>query len=129
DGIAADADAGGLADAEHSELMDGLVSERPAATDYSNVSLFVNAAGHDADFAFAGRNDARAVRADEARLLEIHDGGHAYHVEHGNAFGDANDKRKASVGSFENGVGGVRRGNEDDRGVGVSGLGGLCDSV
>jgi len=38
----------------------------PLRLDDADVSLLVNAAGHDADFAFAGRNDARAVRADKA---------------------------------------------------------------
>src|SRR5713101_3969331 len=69
DGIAADADAGGLADAKLRQLMDGFVGQRAAAADDADISLLVNAAGHDADFAFARRDDARAIGADEARFL------------------------------------------------------------
>jgi len=61
DGIAADADAGGLADAELRQLMDGFVGQRAAAADDADVSLLVNAARHDADFAFTRRNDAWTV--------------------------------------------------------------------
>src|SRR5216684_4984108 len=68
DGIATDADAGGLADAELRQLMDGFVGQRAAAADDADVSRLVNAAGHDADLAFAWRNDAGAVRADEASV-------------------------------------------------------------
>src|SRR5205807_10600022 len=41
--------------------MDCFVGECAAAADDADVSLLVNAAGHDADFAFTWRNDARAV--------------------------------------------------------------------
>ena len=68
DGIAADADTGGLADAKTGELIHGFVSKRAAAADNADVALLVDAAGHDADFAFAGRNDAGAIGADEARF-------------------------------------------------------------
>ncbi len=39
DGIAADADAGGLADAEMRELADGFVGQRAAAADDADVAL------------------------------------------------------------------------------------------
>src|SRR5229473_4616946 len=129
DGIAADADAGGLADAELRQLMDGFVGQRAAAADDADVSRLVNAAGHDADLAFAGRNDAGAVRADEARFLEVHNGGDAHHVDGGNAFGDADDERELGVRRFQNSVGGVRRGNENHRGVCAGGLRGVGDGV
>jgi len=68
DWVATDADAGGLADAEARELVHGFVSKRAAAANYANMAGLVNTAGHDADFAFAGRNDAGAIRSDEAGL-------------------------------------------------------------
>ncbi len=75
DRIAADADAGGLADAARSELPDRLVGQRAAARDDADVSFFVNVAGRDADaaaavriLALAGRDDAGTVRPDEPRL-------------------------------------------------------------
>jgi len=73
--------------------VDGFVGQRAAAADDADISLLVNAAGHDADLAFTGRNDAGAVRADQARFLEVHDRGDAHHVDGGDAFGDANDER------------------------------------
>src|SRR6266853_1471141 len=106
-GIAADADASRLADAELRQLMDGFVGQRAAAADDANVALLVDAARHDADFAFARGDDAGAVWADETRFLEVQDGGDAHHVEGGNAFGDTDDERDFSVVGLENGVGGV----------------------
>ncbi len=91
DGIATDADARGLANAKPRQLVDGFVGERAAAADDADVALFVDAAGHDANFAFAGGDDARAVGTDEARFVEIDGGGSANHVDDWNAFGDADN--------------------------------------
>src|SRR6266850_1394661 len=129
DGIAADADARGLADAELRQLVDSFVSERAAAADDADISLLVDAARHDADFAFAGRNDAGAVRADEARFLEVDDGGDAHHVDGGDALGDANDQREFGVSGFQNGVGGVGWGNENYGSVCSRGFRGVGDGV
>ena len=59
DRIAADADAGGLADAAAGELPDRFVGQRAAARDDADVALFVNVAGRDADAAAAVRILAR----------------------------------------------------------------------
>src|SRR5882762_2501174 len=90
------ADDGISADAELRQLMDGLIGERAAAADDADVSLLVDAARHDADFTFAGRDDARAVRPDEPRFLEVHDARDAHHVESGNAFRDAHGRHSRS---------------------------------
>src|SRR5271168_4306874 len=118
DGIAADADASGLADAEAGQLVDRFVSERAAAADDADVALFVDAARHDADFTFAGGDDARAIGADEARFCRVDSGGGSNHVDYGNAFGDADDQRNFGVGGFENSVGREGRRDENDAGVG-----------
>src|SRR5258708_2326512 len=120
DGIAADADAGGLADAETRELVHGFVRQSAAAAHQSNVALLVNPAGHDPDFAFAGRDDARTIRADQARFRSVHGCGHAHHVERRNAFGNAYDERQTCVGGFENGIGSERRRYKDNGGVRAS---------
>src|SRR5713226_10645699 len=109
--------------------MDGFVRQRAAAADDADVSLLVNAAGHDADFAFAGRNDAGTVRTDQSGFLEVHDGGNAHHVDGRDAFGDANDEREFGVGGFQNGVGGIGRGNENHGGVCAGGFRGVGDGV
>ena len=54
-GIAADADAGALADATAGQLPDRFVSERAAAGDNADVALFVNVTGRNADAAAALR--------------------------------------------------------------------------
>src|SRR5690348_3392096 len=45
DGVAADADAGGLPDAKTCELIDGFVGQRAAAANHANVALLVNEIG------------------------------------------------------------------------------------
>ena len=62
-------------------------------------------------------------------FVEIDGGGGANHVDHGNAFGDADDKRDFSVGGFENGVGGVRRRDKNHGSVGASGLHSFLNGV
>src|SRR5262249_60235388 len=86
DRIAADADAGRLPDAELRELVDGLVGERAAARHDADASRRVDVAWHDADLARARRDDAGAVRADEARRLALEPARHADHVEHRHTF-------------------------------------------
>ena len=85
----------------------------------------MDAAGHDADFGFAGRDDAGAVGADEARGRVLELGPDLHHVECGNALSDADDEGDAGVFGFEDGVGGKRRRDEDHGGVGA----GLLDRV
>src|SRR5258708_25734453 len=80
DGIAADADAGGLSNAEARQLINGFVGQRSTPADDADIPLFVNPPGHDADFAFPRRDDAGTVRPDEASLFEIHGCGDAHHV-------------------------------------------------
>ena len=45
--------------------MHGFIGERAGAGDDADRTLFVDAAGHDADLGFAGGDDAGAVRPDE----------------------------------------------------------------
>src|SRR5487761_916311 len=80
-----------------------------AAADQADVSRFVNVTGHDSDFAFARRNQAGAIGANETGMGLVQLGGDTHHVKSGNAFGDADDKRQARVNRFENRVGGKRR--------------------
>src|SRR6266852_741188 len=114
DGIAADADASGLADAEFGELVHGFIGQRAAAADDADVSLLVDAPGHNADFAFAGRDYTGTIRSNEATLGSSENIGDTDHVQRGNAFGDADDERHLRVGGFENGVGRIRWRNEND---------------
>ena len=65
--IAADADAGALAEALVGGLEHGFVGQRARARHDADAALLVDEARHDADLAFARRDDARAVRPDEPR--------------------------------------------------------------
>ena len=68
DRIAADADAGGLAEAHRRGLRHRLIGERAGARDDADRAALMDMAGHDADLAFAGRDHAGAVGADQPRL-------------------------------------------------------------
>src|SRR5260370_7191899 len=102
--------------------MDSFVGQGAAAADDANVSLFVDAAGHDADFAFAGRDDSWTVRTNKACFLEVHHRSDAHHIEGRNAFGDAASEWELRVRSLEDGVGSVLWGTENHRGVCAGGF-------
>lgn len=69
EGVAADADDEGLAEAGLGGLVDGLVRQGAGARDDADAAALVNEAGHDADLALAGGDDAGAVGADQAGLV------------------------------------------------------------
>src|SRR5581483_5379447 len=99
DRVAADADAGGLAGADGGGLVHGFVGQGAGLRDHADLALFVDVAVHDADFALFRGDDARAVGADEhhVRVLIAQDLLGAGHVEHGHAFGDADDGLYARI--------------------------------
>ena len=121
DRVAADADAGALADAQVRELPDALVSERSRPADDADAARLVDIARHDADLARPGRDDPGAVGADQpgrrVMRLQVSDG--ADHVEHGDALGDRDDHLDAGVGRFHDRVGRERGRHEDHGGVGA----------
>src|SRR2546427_5107367 len=95
DRIAANADAGALADPPAGELPDRLVSERAAAGDHTDRAFLVNVARRNADAAaavrvpaFARCHNAGTIRANEPCLAPLHGALHLDHVIHRNAFGD-----------------------------------------
>ena len=50
------------------QLPDGLVGQGAGAADHADAAGLVDVAGHDADLALVGRDDAGAVGTDQARL-------------------------------------------------------------
>ncbi len=121
DRVAADADAGALADPQVRELPDALVGERARAAHDADLARLVDIAGHDADLALAGRDDAGAVGTDQPGVgpmcLQV---GHcAGHVDDRDALGDRDDQRDPGVGRLHDRVGRERRRHEDHRGVGA----------
>merc|ERR1719350_1463278 len=73
-GVAADADAGRLAEAGDGRLVHGLVSERAGPAHDANLPRRVDVARHDPHLALARLDDARAVGADQATLVLPHEG-------------------------------------------------------
>src|SRR5690606_35705647 len=98
--------------------------------------LLVNVAGSDADaatafrvLAGAGRDEAGAVGADEARAFALHDAFYADHVLDRNALGDGDGEIEVGFDAFEDRIGGERR-RDEDRGDGGAGGGfGFRDGV
>src|SRR5487761_4231 len=115
--VSADAHARGLADAEGGELADGLIGERAAAGNHAHVALSVNAARHDAHFAFSRRDHARTVGADEPGLPSRQKLLDADHIQRRDAFGDGDHERHSRIGCLHDGVGSERRRNKDHRDV------------
>ena len=65
--IAADADAGALAEPVPRQLIDRLVGQRAALRHDADAAFLADVRGDDAGLALARRDDARAVRADQPR--------------------------------------------------------------
>src|SRR5262249_37175922 len=94
------------------------VSERPTAANNADRPRLVDVARHDADFALAGRDDARTVGTDEPAIWPFLEEAHGPgHVEDGNPFGDRDDHANTSVGRLHDGVRRPRR-HKDHAGVG-----------
>ena len=132
DRVAADAHAGGLADALLGELVQRLVGEGArAAHDADRASGQGDVARGDADVALPRRDDAGAVRAEQARAGVVP---HQTVVGQGlvlgrDALGDADDEGHAGRGRLEDGVGGELGRHRDERGVGPGGRDGLGHGV
>ena len=120
DRVAADAHAGALADAQVGELPDALVGQGARAADDADATRLVDIARHDADLAGAGRDDPRAVGADQpdTGMMCLQKGDGAGHVEHGDPLGDGDDHLDAGIGRFHDRVGRERRRHEDHGGIG-----------
>ena len=128
-GIAADPDARGLTDAERRELTHRLVGEGARLREHPDGPLLVDVPGHDANLAFAGGDDARAVRANEARGAALEEAAHPHHIEHRDAVGDADHQAAAGVGGLGNGVGRPDGRDENARDIGALGADGGLDRV
>jgi hypothetical protein len=89
----------------------------------------VDEAGHDANLALAWRNDAGAVRSDQATVIVLQDSFHAHHVLHGHTFGNAHNQTQAGVSCSNNSVGRSRRGHKNDTHVGTRGFHGFFHGV
>jgi len=120
EGIAADADNGGLAQALSGGLVHGLVSQGTGTGDNTDLTGFVDVTGHDADLALAGADDTRAIGSYQtADRLGFQRSLDANHILLRDTFGDADDEGNLSFDGFHNGGGGARRRHVDDTGIAV----------
>src|SRR6185503_4777231 len=122
DGIAANADASGLAGAAGGQLPDRFVGESAATADDADIAPLMDVTGRNTNaaatvalLAFAGRDDAGAIRADEPRARVTHRLLHAKHVTHGNSLRDGDDQFQSGIDPFEDGV--RRKGRRDKHGA------------
>src|ERR1700722_8639998 len=113
DGVATDADRGGLAEILARRLKDRLVGERAGARHDADRAALEDVARHDADLAFARRHHARAVRSDQARLRARQRALDLHHVGDRDAFRDADDQRDLGLDRLGDGVGRARRRHVD----------------
>ena len=127
--IAADAHSRGLAKAQIGGLFDRLVGQRARAGNNADRAAFVDMAGHNADFTSVRCDNARTVRPDQAGFGAFKCAFDAHHVQHRDAFGDADDQCHFSVDCLEDTVGRKGWRHVDHGGVGVGGVHGLVHGI
>ncbi len=131
--IASDPDAGRLAQALLTQLVNDLVHERSRATHETDRSGLADLGRDDADVGLSGGDDAGAVRPDKRRpasvilVLRSRQAGPAFvpadvtdgprHVHCGDALGDGDYGFDARVVGLENRIGRKGRWDEDHRGI------------
>src|SRR5271166_1354006 len=119
DRVATDTDGRRLPDAARRQLIHGFIRQRARARHDAHVAFLMNAGRHDADLAAAGRDNTRAVRPDQPRILRLQVLPRLHHVERRNALRDAHDQRNTRVGRFHDGVRRTRRRHENHRRIGA----------
>uniref|UniRef100_A0A0N5A4I4 NAD-specific glutamate dehydrogenase n=1 Tax=Parastrongyloides trichosuri TaxID=131310 RepID=A0A0N5A4I4_PARTI len=122
DRIAADTDSSRLAEAFVRGLEHCLIGQGAGTRYDTHLALLEDVARHDADLALVRGQDARAVRAEQARLRAVQTRLDAHHVLHRNAFGDAGDEGDLGLDGLDDGVGRACRRDVDDGGVGAGAL-------
>ena len=130
DGVAADADAGGLPDGKLGELADGLIGQGARLRDHADVARLVDVAGHDAHLGLTRGNHTRAVWANQTCFCLRHQNPfHLHHIEHRNSLGDGDDQLDPCANGFENGIGGEGRRHVDNARVGLRCIDRIGDGV
>ena len=100
------------------DLVHGHVGQGAGAGDDADIARAVDPRGHDPDLALSGRDDARAIRPDQARTGGADEILDLDHVQHRDAFADADDQGDAGQRRFDDGVGGKRGRHKNDRHIG-----------
>jgi len=125
--VAADADAGRLAEALARKQVDDLVGQGSRTRHDAHAALFKDVARHDADERLSRRDETGTVRADDAHPGRRTD--HFERIVHRHAFGDANRKRDSRFVRLVERVGGKGRRNEDASMGRAGRFNGLFDGV
>ena len=119
DRIAADPDDRRVAQAHLGELVADLVRERPRAADEPDSSLVQDLRRDDPDVGLAGRERARAIRAEQGDALGPDVVVDPQHVVRGQALRDADHGLDPGVDGLVDRVHGKPRRDEDDGRVGA----------
>ncbi len=85
----------------------------------------MNGGGHDADLAFAGRDNSRAVRPNQPRTPVLQELPRLHHIERWDTFRDADDQIDFRVGGFHDCVSRKRWRNKNHGSISAR----LLDSV
>src|SRR5690625_3191653 len=112
-GIAADADTGRLAEPGSGGLGHRFIGQGAGTRDDADLATLMNVPRHDANLAFIRRDDTWAVGADQACLATLQNSLHLHHVEHRDAFRDADDEPETGVNGFQDGFGSKGRRHVD----------------
>src|SRR3954454_334829 len=116
-GVAAHPDTGRLPDPRGRELMHDLVHERARAAHEPDAPGRAHLPRDDPHVRHAGRDDARAVRADERRRRAGEVGVHRRHIADGDPFRDAHRQGDTGIGGLEDRLRGEPWRHEDHGGV------------
>ena len=114
DRVAADPDAARLPEPRRTRLRHRFIGQRARSRHDADFAAPVDMPRHDADLAFVGRDDPRAVRPDEDALRSAERALHPHHVEDRDALGDAHDQFDPGIDRFEDRVGGIGRRHIND---------------
>mmetsp|Transcript_13470 Transcript_13470/g.21471 ORF Transcript_13470/g.21471 Transcript_13470/m.21471 type:complete len:239 (-) Transcript_13470:1763-2479(-) len=101
DWVAADAHSSGLAQTDVCGLLNRFVSQGAGAGHNAHGATFVDVAWHDADFAGVRCDHTWAVRTDQAGGRAFQRALYLHHVQHRNAFGDADDQFHFRIDGLE----------------------------
>src|SRR5713101_9614169 len=120
DGVAADSDRRGLSNTAGAELINRLISQRARTRNDSDGAFAMNVARHNSNLAFAWRNNSGTIRSNQPRAPVLQKLPRTNHVEHGNAFGDANDQFELGVRGLHDSVSSKGRRHKNHRRIGAS---------
>ena len=109
--------------------MHRFVSQRAGTRHDAHAAFQMDAAGHDADLAFARGDDARAIRTNKFGPVCAQRGFHVEHIQHRDSLGDADNDFDARIRRFQNRVRSKRCRHIDHRRAGSGHAGRVAHGI